>query len=401
VAFFAALGGFAVLNVALYTARDLYQPSIDKAVLASNPNASVHRKEWSWWPARQWLEQKSAPDVVLFGSSQMNSAVCAGDAQYLFQAIDSLTHRRAALLEHDMQGEFDRPVTVFNLATPGAMCSDAYMESQALFARGLQPKAVIIGISPRDFIDNTLTYAAETEPYKFYSRFVGPGKLLKNAYHDVFSWLQCGIDYLPFRRLGCYLQNVASDVPADKEQSPEAHADALAAVLGNGMAEPGKWLVPANIPPMWVDNSKEYKNRFKNPNTPVYESEKAFFNAFLADMQEKKIAVIVVGMPTLPLNRQLLSHRFWQRFHTTVSNICAVHNAEYLDLSDSPIFVKADYLDTVHLNAQGGAKLFQILAKYAHADSMVTASLNQPPSNSPVPSGTETATKPVSAEKHL
>lgn len=400
VAFFAALVGFALVNVVLFGFHKLYEPPIAKAILSSSPNASVHRKEWSWWPARQWFEQKSAPDVVLFGSSQMNSAVCAADAQHLIQAIDSLTHRRAVLLEHLMQQEFNKPVTIFNLATPGAMCSDAFMCSRALFTNELQPKVVVMGIAPRDFIDNTLSYAAETEPYKFYSRFVSPGKLLGNAYHDIFSWLQFGLDNLPSRRLGCYLQDLASDVPADFDESAAVHQDALAAVLGNGMAQPGKWLVPANIPPMWVDNSKEYKNRFKNPNTPVYESERLFFDAFLADMQAKHISVIVVGMPTLPMNRQLLSQRFWAHFRTRVATTCALHNAEFLDLTDSPVFVKGDYLDTVHLNAKGGAKFFNILAKYARADSLVTASLNGTPTNVPLDNGTQTATK-LPREQHL
>lgn len=381
VAFFVALALFAVANVIVYCFHQYYQPPITTAVLTSNENAAAHTREWTWWLARKWLEQHKAPDMVLFGSSQMGSAVCAADAQHMFKVVDALTHRHAATLEDNLRDRMGRPVSVFNLAQPGAMCSDIYMSSKALFTRENQPRVVIVGVAPRDFIDATMPYAAATEPFKFYSRYISAGKLTVHAYNDLMSWLQWGIDASPCRKLGVYLQGLAGEGPTEHYDKDKNSNTALNAVLGAGAAEPNKWLVPANIPAnLWVDNTKEYKHRFQSPNAPVYDEEKTFFNAFLSNMQSRGITVIVVGMPSLPMNRALLTNKFWDEFRASVGIICMLHNAQFLDLTDSPVFVKDDYLDTIHLNARGGAKLFNILAAYAAADPCVVAQLNTQPS---------------------
>jgi hypothetical protein len=382
VAFFAALVLFALANVVVYLFHQYYQPPIQTAVLNSNINAASHTHEWTWWLARKWLEQKRAPDMVLFGSSQMGSAICASDAQHMFKVVDALTHRHVVTLEDNLKERLGRPVTVFNLAQPGAMCSDTYMASKALFTPETQPRVVIVGIAPRDFIDATMPYAAATEPFKFYSRYISAGRLTFTAYNDVMSWLQFGIDYLPCKRLGTFVQGLAAEGNVEHFDDPSATPGktALNAVLGAGAAEPGKWLVPANIPAnMWVDNTKEYKHRFQRPNAPVYEAERTFFDAFLSNMQARGITVVVVGMPSLPMNRKLLTRKFWSDFRSNVSHTCTLHSAQFLDLTDSPVFVKDDYLDTIHLNARGGAKLFNILANYCAADEAVVAQLNASP----------------------
>jgi hypothetical protein len=196
------------------------------------------------------------------------------------------------------------------------------------------------------------------------------------------SWLQCLYDTLPCRRLGNFLAETSSRPNPSEHKNLQASAHTpLAAILGGGEAEPNKWLVPANIPAnTWVDNTREYKNRFKNPKATVYEAEKKYFDAFLANMQARGIRVLVVGMPSLPMNRALLPAKFWNEFRTSLSTISTLHNAQFLDLTDSPAFVKNDYLDTVHLNAWGGMKLFKILGRYVANDPILYRLLrNQQP----------------------
>jgi hypothetical protein len=374
VAFFIALLLFAVANVGLATASKCYRPRIEESILASGAETNGHGKTWSWWLARRFLQQKQAPDVVLFGSSQMGSAMCAADAQHLYKVIDALTHRRAATFEDELLARTSKAVTVFSLASPGAMCSDALMASRALFRPKLSPKLVIISVSPRDFIDNTMPYPAATEPYRFYSQYTDAGSLTGDAYIDPMSWLQFAIDSLPFKKLGAYLQtSVAYGGSGTEKPLSEASPEDLSgsgdspmvAILG-GAAVPGKWNVPANIPKtLWSDNTREYKNRFRNANPPVYAKERKFFQQFLQDMQTQGVKVLVVGMPSLPMNRVLLSDSFWRDFRGMLSSESSKYGASFLDLTADPRFVKADYLDTVHLNAWGGQKLFARIAEYA------------------------------------
>lgn len=380
IAFTAALVLFAIVNVALLYFSAFYKPPIEEAVLKADPNAGARTRTWSWWLARTWLEQKQAPDVVIFGSSQMGSAVAAGDAKFLYEVVDALTHRRVRIFEHELKQQVGKPVSVFTLASPGAMCSDAYMASQALFKRGMEPKLVVLGVSPRDFIDASMPFPAVTEPYKFYSKYINVGNLITCAYQDPMSWLQFGMESLPCRKLGSFIQEQATQSAGGNAPSSTNNNDALAAVLGGGDAMPGKWRVPAVIPQnLWKDNTKEYKTRFKNPQTPVYQAEKRFFTEFLADMKARGITVLVVGMPSLPMNRVLLPDNFWRDFRASLSSTCAITGAQWLDLSDNADFVKDDYLDTVHLNAEGGAKLFKKIAQFGANDPTIAASLKAAP----------------------
>lgn len=375
VAFFVALVLFAAVNLFVLTISQVYQPDIKQSVFSYSETDS-HVKPWTWWLARKWLEQDKAPDVVLFGSSQMGSAIVASDAKHLLEVVDALTHRRVVTLESELAARMPREVSVFSLASPGAMCSDAFMASSALFRQDFKPKVVVIGISPRDFMDNTMPYPAATEPFKFYSHYVNPGDLTSQCYNGPMAWLQFAASGLPCKKLGEHLQarlasSTANDAPAN-QTSP------LAAVLGAGEAVPGKWLVPARMPPMWIDNTKEYKRRFKSPNPPVYAAEKAFFNRFLAKMESDGIQVLVVGMPSMTVNRELLPESFWSEFRATVGTMCHLHNAQWLDLTADPRFVKSDYLDTVHLNAFGGKKLFVAIASYMKQDAGICLELSAP-----------------------
>lgn len=374
VAFFVALILFAGANLLLNAYSYVYQPGVENMLLEQGAENNGHTKPWTWWMARRYLQQTKAPEVVIFGSSQMGSATCAADAQHMFKVIDALVHRHAVTLEDDLAERVGKKVQVFNLASPGAMCSDALMASRALFLPRLTPKVVIIGLSPRDFIDNTMPYPAATEPFRFYSQFASPGPLLSSSYTDGMSWLQFGVDAMPFKKLGVYLNaRVANSsdsgkAPSELDKQLANAASPMAAVLG-GTAIPGKWNVPANIPAtLWADNTREYKNRFRNPDVPVYACERRFFSQFLEDMQNRGVKVLVVGMPSLQMNRDLLTPKFWAEFRQNLATSCKQHDASFLDLSADPKFVKSDYLDTVHLNAWGGMKLFSSIADYAKGD---------------------------------
>jgi len=92
-------------------------------------------------------------------------------------------------------------------------------------------------------------------------------------------------------------------------------------------------------------------------------------------MQQEDIKVLVVGMPSLPMNRALLPDSFWQEFRGQLLATTKAHGAEWLDLTDSTAFEKSDFLDTVHLNASGGEKLFALMAANIHDRDSLASSL--------------------------
>lgn len=345
-------------------------------------------KTWSYWVAKGYMEQEHAPDVVVFGSSQMGSAIACADAQLTSKVVDTATHKELVSLETELSHQLgNKPVSVFNAAIPGCMVSDVDLISKVLFHEsGLKPKVVVIGVAPRDFLDNTLPSPTGTEPWHFFAQFVPVAERPAAAFTDFFTAMDWQINQHTLRELYPLAQ---AWLGTENANEPEAETDTkgkdkkndtpLAAVLGTlGEVKAGQWLVPANIPPMWKDNTPEYKNRFKDSRHPIYTTERKFFNDFLARMQKENIKVVAVGMPSLPMNRALLPDKFWARFHNDVATACRDHGAVYVPMYDDPSYEVADYLDTVHLDASGGQKLFAKVAAAMAAQNDVKVALEQP-----------------------
>jgi hypothetical protein len=378
VAFFAAVLLFVVGN-ALTGELFVTQQTLAKEIDLTETVAVEKRKPWSWWLCKAYMGEHPAPDVVLFGSSQVGSALVTADAQTDFKVVDALTHRRASTLQKELLKQTGQEISVFSLSAPGQMISDAYMLSRVLLKPGHQPKLVVFGVAPRDFIDNTMTCAASTEPYKFLTKFETPGNLSWMAYEgDFWSRMQCFVDGMPMKRFGTDLMSTFASAAEEQRPATEKKNNNPLSAISGAEAIPGAWKVPANIPrTLWIDNTKEYKHRFKNYNPPLYAGQMQFFKEFLTEMRSQGIKVLVVGMPTMPMNRELLPQKFWTKFRTAVASACEENGASWLDLTADGNFQKSDYLDTVHLNAYGGIKLFNTIAREVNARPSLAGSLKR------------------------
>lgn len=383
---------FIVVNMVISVVVPHPAKVVDKAFIQSNGSEARQQGKWTWWIARHYLGLRTAPDIAMLGSSQMGSATFSADAHTLNQPLDCVMHRNGSTLEKEIFDRTGKHVDTFNFAMGGAMASDAYMFSKALFKADKKPKMVVIGVSPRDFIDNTLPSVSSTEPFQFFAPFVELGNLTNVAFPDVLAEANFIVKQtLPLERIHEALDAAAKkyqqEAPAQMTAVPKAseHKSLLRAVLGSAdEVRLNEWLIPASIP-AWIfeDNTKEYLNRFRNCRPPLYSAEKAFFNAFLANMDAQHIPVLVVGMPSLAANRTILPNDFWTEFRGDVAGMCKSHNAKWVDHTDNPSFVLENYLDTVHLNASGGTKIFAEMAKAIVADPELVAVVNAKPSQDP------------------
>ncbi|RTL43214.1 MAG: DUF1574 domain-containing protein [Candidatus Melainabacteria bacterium] len=369
--FFVAVAGFAVINGLVVCAMGQTSIKLTRDAISQQTQLCPLFGSWTWWMAKGFLDQKVPPDIVLLGSSQMNSAARAGDAKLLNHAVDCVSHHEVFSLETALEKAGLPRNSVVNCSLDGAMASDYWMTARALLTDEHRPKIVIIGVSPRDFIDNKLVSASSTEPFRFFSRYVDSGKLSQLAYPDPIAranaQLEWALNSLPTRALHSSIESLLSSNQwrGNKPQTQE--------VLGivrdsQMMVKPGEFMEPAKTEGVWVDNSHEYINRYKNSSPPCYPIQISFFKEFLGLMRDQNVRVLVLGMPTLAQNRNLLSADFWSSYRTQISSICRDYNASWLDVSDSPDFNVSDFIDTVHVNSKGGAKLFAIMAEKLGSD---------------------------------
>ncbi len=363
---------FVVVNIVISSVVPHPTKVVDEAFIQSSGSEARQQGKWTWWITRNYLGRTTAPDIAMMGSSQMGSATFSADAHTLNTVLDCVTHRSGSTLEKAIFDRTGKRVETYNFAMGGSMASDAYMISKALFKGNKKPKMVVVGVSPRDFIDNTLPSVSSTEPFTFFAPFVELGGLAHVAFPDVLAEANFIVKQnLPLERIHEALDAAAKkyqqEAPTKMTAIPKAseHKTLLRAVLGSvDEVRLNEWLIPATIP-AWIfeDNTKEYLNRFRNCRPPIYKAEKAFFNEFLANMDALHIPVLVVGMPSLAANRTILPNEFWTEFRSDVGFMCKTHNAKWVDHTDNPNFVLTDYLDTVHLNASGGKKIFGEIAK--------------------------------------
>lgn len=388
--FVAALAAFAVINLLSIGSLSERANGLTRETLSKRSEESSQEGSWSFWVARNYLMREKAPPIVMFGSSLIGSATFSADTLTVKNYRDCVIDRRAATLEKDLKQHLGAGTEVYNASIPGSMASDAYLISSALFKPDNKPQLVIIGVNPRDFIDNTMTAPADTEPFQFFSRYVSLDSLAKSSFSDPFAYLDWTVrQYVPLKRLNAKLAEIAGQIsrlgqkPGEHPRTLVSHLNVKRSVmqvfLGGGTdIRKGEWLIPYPMPYGFQDNMPEYINRYKNPKTALYPKEKRFFNAFLSKLKDENIKVLVVNMPATYPNRSILPDAFWHEFKTYLTSACTKYGADYIDLSDDFRFIITDYLDTVHLNSSGGTRLFNIIAaKIGSSPSLSAAALPQ------------------------
>src|SRR5262249_24344640 len=147
----------------------------------------------------------------------------------------------------------------------------------------------VVGISPRDFIDNQLASASSTEPFKFFYQYVDAGKLSSIAFPDpcgrLMGELELATNRLPLRRIHAWVEEQMLAL-----QQSDANRKNASKPVENGMMEaltssvftvkPGQLVVKDNMTGFWTDNTKEYAKRYKCANTPSYKIQLSFFSEF-------------------------------------------------------------------------------------------------------------------------
>jgi hypothetical protein len=312
----------------------------------------------------------------------MAFATYTTDAVTLNKTIDAVEHRHTRTLERDLQTQTGAKPEVFNFSTSGAMVSDDLLISRALFRDGNKPKLVILSVNPRDFVDACVPSVSSTEPFGFFSRYVSLNDDLSHAaFNSFFDQVAFEFDHLALKKLRqTCLSWIESRVPVSKEsrvlvEKPEDQDRTKAIFGGGGDIKLGDFKVYADTRynPV-LDNTCEYMRRYRNPNSSLYKRELIFFKALLADLREKKIATLVIGMPSYELNRFLLPDKFWNEFNSTMQAQCKAQGADWLDLSSSKLFELRDYLDYAHLNYHGGAKLLRAIAAHVAGNPQLASS---------------------------
>lgn len=329
-------------------------------------------KGWAWWTMADLRDNPYMHNVALLGSSTMVSALAGCDANYLNRPLDLTRYHRSQYLEDKLTQSQGGEFSTFSLAAPGQMPSDAYLALKAMVATHHRPDVVIYGVAPRDFIDSMLSCPADTEPFKYLTRFVSVDEVVGKVFRDPIAKL----DWLLQKLL--YLYGYSLDFRL-------ATADASKAVLDKVLptppsATPFSWwdrqkLLPQYLPaeiqntgimaqPMteadrkFVDNTAEYQQRYRFPDEHTFKTQFYFLSKLARFCHKERIELIIVNMPITFFNAHMLPDGVYANYEFKLREFALYEKCTYFNLADFVRFNQQDFHDTVHLNAFGGTKFF-------------------------------------------
>lgn len=369
--FFAALILFCLANaLALSLPRTVSDGIVrgDRSIFALDPKVLQDGRPASFWIARAFALAAPRPQAVVFGSSQIGG-LQAADANLKQKSLDYVFDRDCPSIERHIAG--DQNTKVFLLATAGAVMSDHFFAERALFVGKLAPQTVVLTVSPRDFIDNSLPCAGATEPYRFYSKYSDFSPYDRLAFDRPLEYFNHFVSAnLPLMRLKAIF-DLQKSAKQDQDQNQDmmlrndpdrqkALAEAqLKFVTGgfDGNLVPGMATVAPAAPAIFVDNVRDYRRRYKNLDSPMYKVQMQFLHLLLDDLRSKHIRTIILAMPLTAANRALLPDRFVSQMSHDLTEAAHDTGADFVDLSADPAFTLDDFCDSVHLNARGGERL--------------------------------------------
>jgi len=366
--------------------------TINPHVWPMNPMQTAYRS-WVWWGARDLEREKQPPDIALLGSSLMMAAFHGGDAALLNVPQNWAFHHKSVLLERLLKARFNRDYSTFVLALGGEMASDAYAITSSLLTGAKQPKMIIYGIAPRDFMDHALGSPASTEVFRFMSRLGDLSDVASDAHGNAWElgeyYAGQGSFIYTHRPDFIYVQHRLANEAVRKlcgyKDMDFVHCPMM--IRRQAFADlpentgPNEVMVspPSASDKIFVDNSGEYKFRYKNPNLKQFNNQMGYLERMLKLADNQGIKVILVNMPLTKENVDLMPPNFYDNYMKIVERLAVTNKAQFLDLNDHQLFPKKYFGDTAHLNVPGGKHFMEVLAEKIGADDRVAATIQNLP----------------------
>lgn len=336
---------------------------------------------WSWWTFQDLKSERQVHNVALLGSSLMVSAVSGCDARFLKKPLDLTTYHKSAFLDKQLEKRFGGNFSTFNLSAPGQMPSDAYLSLRAMVNTAHRPDVVIYGLAPRDFIDSSLSSPTDTEPFRFLKRLshiddVAPG-LFRSPLGKL-DWLIQKGTYLYEHALDIQLVGsetaenlVNAFIPAGKKTYSYWDRVKLLPNYKYGEIHPLAVIAQPQDPKksQYKDNTKEYLDRYKNPDPHNYQVQLYFLRKLAMFCKKERIELVLVNMPITPQNITILKPWIYLSYIAALRDFSHKYDVPAFEMNDFSIYERDDYHDSVHLNASGGTKFFEHVARILDSNS--------------------------------
>jgi hypothetical protein len=328
-----------------------------------------------WWTTKDFNGQAKAPDVILIGASDINTALYTAEATYFKTPQSEILKHKSEYLEAKLK-EVDSPYkTTFCFALGGEMPSDSYLLVNTLLTERKIPKAIFLAVTPRSFYDATFGAPSRTSVFKTMAKLGGTrefevschGSLLDSADYvtrqvialyghkwEITSWQQCLGQTVLEKLLHENFENVVTPDSIRKISEQDLPED-----LG-----PNEAMMPPydEKHPVFIDNLQHYQNYYKKIKHGMLPLQVAFYERLCGFCSAHNIKLFVCNSPVTNENRNLIPPDIRANYLLQIGAIARSYGGTFVDLDRPDLFEHSDFYDSVHLNGKGGQKYFNQVA---------------------------------------
>jgi hypothetical protein len=353
-----------------------------------DPEALPVARNWVWWAHHEYIDADHAPQVVVLGSSVVMHPLWHHEANFRQQTVDLVADHKSRFLEDVIARNTGlKGVECFNFGLPGNMASDDYMVARTMFKPDRKPDLVIIGISPRDMIDNRFNCAGSSKAFQYLSRFTDVRNLLDLSMPQ--WWQRIGYlasESIYFSGKATAAQTVAAESvkkvftavlpgvgasPLDRKSEEDKHF-----AMYQDLVEKGFWIAKPNAPIVFAPDTRDLKKRYGSPNNALFENQKTWLNLCLEVCRRQGVKVVLANMPTSKVTRMGMAAGVYERHIACLQELSRKWDCLYVDVDLPDYYVQNDFTDCFHLSADGGKKAFELIGKAMAQDRSTIARLS-------------------------
>ncbi|MBX9666248.1 MAG: hypothetical protein K2X93_01460 [Candidatus Obscuribacterales bacterium] len=352
-------------------------------------------RSWVYWAATDYRQRQKTPDVVYLGSSVMMHPTWWQEATFRNKDVDLVADHTSHYGE-SMIGKYSgvNNLSCFNFGLPGAVPSDAYMIVKSLFKEEKKPKLVVLGMVPRDMVDNDFSHAGSSRHYRYLSRFVDTTGMEELAVPNIWERPQYWVnDFLYLKGKSQPIQQVA------RHEAESLLAPALKSLPGSPLdrvtdedrkfamhhaeLEKGVWVAHPTTPYFYVEAADaDCLKRYATPNNELFQNQKTWLDMTLKALKDDNIEVLVVNFPVTNMALRCMRDGVYDRHVSTLKAMAAKYDFGFLDAQASGKFLPEDFTDWAHMDASGGEKVHDLIGQYIGSKQKLVAKLGSAASTS-------------------
>lgn len=301
-----------------------------------------------------FLASKENPDVVIMGSSLvlMPSVRCDEKVAGKSPCYDSWVYGRLVpeytkcdYLQNSLKSKLNLNLSVKNLGVASSIMSDQQGILEAMLASGKKPRLIVLGVAPRDFLDNNMPKPLETPTRSLLEEVNDNSLMPASLTAEGLQKYATKIEHR-FKKVMAYVKTHAVDVACNVSKHP-ANVEFSTAGSGDGTERPNK-----------LADLENYKKLYNPPNFEMMNKQGGYLRDFLISAKEHGVNVLIVNMPLTRQNLAALDAEALKQYKLQLNHLAATYTATLLDLGSSGTYSLNDFEDCCHLNRKGGAKFF-------------------------------------------